>query len=156
MKEITKKLPPQISENESFKSLHAQITSLLETIRMQASEDNSALPGYQNHFDKTTFNSLSNYKEDHLNTGFQDTSQQHARRNSTDTNGSSVSYAKATNQSSSENGSMNMEAARMEGQKEVIEQFEPGVYVTCIQLPNGTKIFKRVKFRYVRVGLSQV
>lgn len=137
MKEITNKLPPEISGNESFKSLHAQIASLLEIIRMQAAEDNSTLPGYQNH--------------SNLSTGFQDMSQQNVGRNSTDTNGSGVSYAKATNQSSSENGSVHMEATRTEGQKEVIEQFEPGVYVTCIQLANGTKIFKRVKFRYVRV-----
>lgn len=153
MTEITNKLPPEISENESFKSLHAQIASLLEIIRTQASEDNSVLPGHQNQSDKTTLHSSSNYKEDHLNTGSQDMSQ-HVGRSSTETNGSSVSYAKATNQSSSENGSVNQEAARMEGQKEVIEQFEPGVYVTCLQLANGTKIFKRVKFRYVRVGLS--
>ncbi|KAJ0792979.1 putative brevis radix (BRX) domain-containing protein [Helianthus annuus] len=38
--------------------------------------------------------------------------------------------------------------------KEVIEQFEPGVYVTLIQLSNGTKIFKRVRFRYMALGFS--
>lgn len=31
--------------------------------------------------------------------------------------------------------------------KEVIEQFEPGVYITAILLQDGTKIFKRVRFR---------
>ncbi|KAG6423337.1 hypothetical protein SASPL_113731 [Salvia splendens] len=55
-----------------------------------------------------------------------------------------VSYAKATHQSSSGTP----EVAQMEGQKEVIEQFEPGVYVTIIQLANGTKIFKGVRFRF--------
>ncbi|XAR57432.1 hypothetical protein NMG60_11025575 [Bertholletia excelsa] len=31
-------------------------------------------------------------------------------------------------------------------QKEIIEQFEPGVYVTLIRLEDGSKIFKRVRF----------
>jgi len=36
---------------------------------------------------------------------------------------------------------------RIEGARESIEQFEPGVYVTFIQLHNGTKVFRRVRFR---------
>ena len=35
------------------------------------------------------------------------------------------------------------------GGKEVMEQFEPGVYMTVIVHPDGTKVFKRVKFRSV-------
>jgi hypothetical protein len=34
------------------------------------------------------------------------------------------------------------------GEVQLIEQFEPGVYVTLIQLKDGTKVFKRVRFRY--------
>ncbi|XP_068665315.1 PH, RCC1 and FYVE domains-containing protein 1-like [Aristolochia californica] len=33
-----------------------------------------------------------------------------------------------------------------QGQVQVIEQFEPGVYVTLVQLRNGTRVFKRVRF----------
>lgn len=160
-KEITDKLPPEISESESFKNMHAQIESLLETIEAQASEDNSAIPPeltheQQNPSDKSTLVSISNYKEDHrtedhVNTMVQDVSQ-NVNGTPTETNGASVSYAKATNQSSTENGSGTPEGAKTEGQKEVIEQFEPGVYVTVIQLANGTKIFKRIRFRYVRLS----
>nr|CAB3478039.1 unnamed protein product [Digitaria exilis] len=32
------------------------------------------------------------------------------------------------------------------GEVQLIEQFEPGVYVTLIQLKDGTKVFKRVRF----------
>lgn len=32
--------------------------------------------------------------------------------------------------------------------KPIVEQFEPGVYVTVIPLQDGTKLFKHVKFRY--------
>ena len=34
------------------------------------------------------------------------------------------------------------------GEVQLIEQFEPGVYVTLIQLKDGTKVFKLVRFRY--------
>lgn len=155
MKDIANKLPPEISESEYFKRLHTQIESLLEIIRLQASEDSSDIPEYQIHPDKITIQSVSNYKEDQLNAVVQDNSQ-NLGRTSTESNGSSVSYAKATHQSSSENGSGSLDVAKMEGQKEVIEQFEPGVYVTVIQLANGTKIFKRVRFRYVGVRLSNI
>lgn len=33
------------------------------------------------------------------------------------------------------------------GEAELTEQFEPGVYITYIQLSSGIKIFKRVRFR---------
>lgn len=32
------------------------------------------------------------------------------------------------------------------GEAELMEQFEPGVYVTSLQQPDGTKLFKRIKF----------
>ncbi|XP_047951695.1 PH, RCC1 and FYVE domains-containing protein 1-like isoform X1 [Salvia hispanica] len=127
MREIRNELPPEISENESYKNLHSEIEYLLETVRMQVSDDNSTFPAYQNYLG---------------NTAVQDMSQ---------TNGLAVSYAKATHQSSSGTP----EVAQMEGQKEVIEQFEPGVYVTVIQLANGTKIFKGVRFSKRRFAEQQ-
>lgn len=41
------------------------------------------------------------------------------------------------------------ETAKAEVQKEVMEQFEPGVYVTVLLLPNGSKLFRRIRFRFV-------
>lgn len=64
-----------------------------------------------------------------------------------DSNGSSVSNTRDGVQTSTESGSKSKPASA-DGRKEVIEQFEPGVYVTLIQQGNGAKIFKRVKFRY--------
>lgn len=58
--------------------------------------------------------------------------------------------AEATSQSS-ENGSQSLDTSRSgrERETQVIEQFEPGVYVSLIVRPNGNKVFKRVKFRYL-------
>ncbi|XP_047310627.1 PH, RCC1 and FYVE domains-containing protein 1-like [Impatiens glandulifera] len=49
----------------------------------------------------------------------------------------------------------NQESSASGGVKEVIEQFEPGVYVTLLELQNGSKIFKRVKFSKRRFANEQ-
>ncbi|KAG8093262.1 hypothetical protein GUJ93_ZPchr0012g21387 [Zizania palustris] len=41
------------------------------------------------------------------------------------------------------------------GEVQLIEQFEPGVYVTLIQLRDGTKVFKRVRFSKRRFAEQQ-
>ncbi|KAL5222691.1 hypothetical protein ABZP36_027404 [Zizania latifolia] len=41
------------------------------------------------------------------------------------------------------------------GEVQLIEQFEPGVYVTLIQLKDGSKIFKRVRFSKRRFAENQ-
>ncbi|KAL0456980.1 UNVERIFIED_CONTAM: PH, RCC1 and FYVE domains-containing protein 1 [Sesamum latifolium] len=144
LKEITDKLPPDIPESESLKSARAQVESFLETFGAQVSEDNAAFPPgatneQQNHFHSVVV---------------QDTSQ-NVDGAPRENNGTFVSHAKASNPSSTENGSATSQSENIEGQKEVIEQFEPGVYVTVVQLPNGNKIFKRVRFRYVGEHLLQ-
>ncbi|KAK9724307.1 hypothetical protein RND81_05G062700 [Saponaria officinalis] len=44
---------------------------------------------------------------------------------------------------------------RSEGSRESIEQFEPGVYVTFVQLRNGSKVFRRVRFSKRRFAETQ-
>lgn len=57
---------------------------------------------------------------------------------------------------SRENGAVRHQASiRNEGSRESIEQFEPGVYVTFIQLRNGTKVFRRVRFSKRRFAETQ-
>ncbi|KAL2230088.1 uncharacterized protein LOC105171777 [Sesamum indicum] len=144
LKEITDKLPTETSESESLKSAHAQVESFLEKFGAQVSEDNAAFqPGatneQQNHFHSVVVQDMS----------------QNVDGAPRENNGTFVSHAKATNPSTTENGSATSQSEKIEGQKEVIEQFEPGVYVTVIQLPNGTKIFKRVRFSKRRFAEQQ-
>ncbi|KAL0414302.1 UNVERIFIED_CONTAM: PH, RCC1 and FYVE domains-containing protein 1 [Sesamum radiatum] len=144
LKEITDKLPPDIPEGESLKSAHAQVESFLETFGTQVSEDNAAFPPgatkeQQNHFHSVVVQDMS----------------QNVDGAPRENNGTFVSHPKASNPSSTENGSANSQSENIEGQKEVIEQFEPGVYVTVVQLPNGTKIFKRVRFSKRRFAEQQ-
>ncbi|KAL0349033.1 UNVERIFIED_CONTAM: PH, RCC1 and FYVE domains-containing protein 1 [Sesamum angustifolium] len=144
LKEITDKLPPETSESESLKSSHAQVESFLESFRAQVSEDNAAFPSgatneQQNHFHSVVVQDMS----------------QNTDGAPRENNGTFVSHAKASNPSSTENGSATSQSEKVEGQKEVIEQFEPGVYVTVVPLPNGTKIFKRVRFSKRRFAEQQ-
>ncbi|KAL2530306.1 Regulator of chromosome condensation (RCC1) family with FYVE zinc finger domain [Forsythia ovata] len=151
LKEITEKVPPEICESESFKSMHSQIESFLDIVRTQASEDSLAMP-IESTYDQQKEDHRA---EDHNDAaGVQDTSQS-VDGTPQESNGSSVSDTKGVNQLSTEGVSGIPIAARSEGQKEVIEQFESGVYVTLIQLANGTKIFKRVRFSKRRFAEQQ-
>ncbi|CAA2975577.1 PH, RCC1 and FYVE domains-containing 1-like [Olea europaea subsp. europaea] len=142
LNEITDKMPPEICESESFKEMHSQIEAFLDTIQTQASEDSSAMPP------ESTL-------EDHNDAAqIQDTSQS-VDGTQQESSGSSVSDTKGVNHPSTEGVSGMPEAARREGRKEVIEQFEPGVYVTLILLADGTKIFKRVRFSKRRFASQQ-
>lgn len=125
MKEIRETLPPEVSESESFKIMQAQVETLLNITGALASEGRS-----QNHTDYTISASDLNSKE-------------HFVAASIESNASNVKV----NQSRAEGIPSTPETARAKA-KEVMEQFEPGVYVTLLQLPNGTKVFKRIKFRY--------
>ncbi|GFP83369.1 probable E3 ubiquitin-protein ligase herc1, partial [Phtheirospermum japonicum] len=145
LKEITDKLPPEISESESFKSMQAQVESFLDKVGAQAFEDNSAFDDQHNH---SKHNEDHRIEDNNVNAVVQDTSQ-NVDGTPNETNEASVSDAQGTSQSSAENGSGTPRGGSVEGQREVIEQFEPGVYVTLVQLANGSKIFKRVRFRYV-------
>lgn len=123
LKVITEKLPPEDSDNEILKSLNAQAVEFLDTPEI------SSL-----HY---TARVTNRYHEDgHI---------------SPDNDRPSASSTREDEaQPSSEDGSKSHESSTMkiDRGKEVVEQFEPGVYVTVVQLRNGTRIFRRVKFRY--------
>ncbi|XP_011074548.1 uncharacterized protein LOC105159244 [Sesamum indicum] len=163
LKEITEKFPADISESESIKAVHAQVESFLDKYGAQA-EENSSLPperrpDQQIHTEEMALSFVSNSKEDHktedqANPGVQDRPQD-IEGTPEEINGSSVSDRKGMNQSSGDSGFGTPPAAKTEGQKEVIEQFEPGVYVTVVVRANGTKIFKRVRFSKRRFAEQQ-
>ncbi|KAL6522756.1 hypothetical protein OROHE_016603 [Orobanche hederae] len=146
-KEITDKLPPELSESEYFKSMQAQVEYFLDKLGAQAFEGNSIFPTEVSHDNQQIHQSdttiVANHNEDHrIEDHVHDTSR-NADGNPHDTSEASVSNVHGT---SMENGSGTPRAASAEGQREVIEQFEPGVYVTVVQLANGNKLFKRVRF----------
>ncbi|CAK9187802.1 unnamed protein product [Ilex paraguariensis] len=151
LNEIAEKLPPEISESDTFKAIHARVETFLTTNVTQISEDHSSLlpelvRGQQNVPHKAcSVNKFADRMEDHVDT----------LGTPPNSNGSSVSGSREAAPQHTENDSTSPKVANSERQKEVIEQFEPGVYVTLIQLEDGTKIFKRVKFSKRRFAAQQ-
>lgn len=128
---MTEKLPPEVSESESFKSLQAQTKEFLKSSN-ESFLLTSLMQGHrmQDHGDAAQ-----------VSEPFQDGG------NILDSNRPSASKS---HHQSSENGLNSHEGSvsKTSGGKEVIEQFEPGVYVTLVQLRDGSRVFRRVKFRY--------
>ncbi|XP_073027881.1 PH, RCC1 and FYVE domains-containing protein 1-like [Primulina eburnea] len=153
LNDITEQLPPEITESESFKVVRAQVRFLLDTIGNETSEDNPTSPSESsneapNYSDKMALAHESSNKENHRSEdreGVQDLSQNRIRTLQ-ETGEPSGSNARVGNEPRTESDSGTPRAARTEGRTEVIEQFEPGVYVKLVQLSNGTKIFRGIQF----------
>lgn len=120
--------------------MYCQVESLVNSTGFQVPEDKPSLP--------PEGANAENHRPEYRLNAVHDSSENNADRTPSGTNGAHVSNMKDANESSAENDSANQHV-KTEGLLEVIEQFEPGVYVTLIQLSNGTKIYKRVRFRYV-------
>ncbi|CAI9118169.1 OLC1v1019701C4 [Oldenlandia corymbosa var. corymbosa] len=132
LKEVTEKLPSDISEKESFQSMQTQVESFLENIGPVELETGSSSPPNVSHV------------ENNVNTPrFQEIQQ-----NSETPRGANGSPISDTTEGAAQPSTENRPPSSKASAREVIEQFEPGVYVTLLQLSDGTKIFKRVKFRY--------
>ncbi|KAH7856876.1 hypothetical protein Vadar_006502 [Vaccinium darrowii] len=150
LKEIAGKFPPEMPMSDTLEDINAQFeTFFLSTNRDAVSESRSSLP-VDLAFDQRHESAYRQYRrtEDNLDvTGVSDVSQngegtpRHSNRSS--------NIREALHLESNESAAGSLKSPKSEGQREVIEQFEPGVYVTLIQLHNGTKIFKRVRFRYL-------
>ncbi|KAM7485361.1 hypothetical protein LguiA_001370 [Lonicera macranthoides] len=148
---MAEKLPTEISDSESFKAMCGQVESLLDSNQSEASESNSLPPELvsvlQNLPGKTYLASDSINRQYHKmeDQGDADTSPSI----------SAISQESNGPQEGPEGGSRSPRIGRLEGKKEVIEQFEPGVYATVVDLGNGNKVFKRVRFSKRRFGEHQ-
>ncbi|XP_021804640.1 E3 ubiquitin-protein ligase HERC2-like isoform X1 [Prunus avium] len=121
MKEWEEKLPPEVSDSDTFKELRTQAEDFINTSIGRPSLELEQ----QYAADKTSLDFESSKTEDNK--------------------GEDPGEAEPQNSSESHLRSPESSTIRS-GQKEVIEQFEPGVYVTLLQLQNGARVFRRVKF----------
>lgn len=118
---MTEKLPPKISNvDETFKDLIDKARYYINAHGNDATASQSPLKSGKTDGDEV-----------------QDVSQndENAAQENNESSSSNTSEAASQNQNS-------------ERVMEVIEQFDPGVYVTVLQQLDGTKLFKRVRFRY--------
>ncbi|KAL5542276.1 hypothetical protein UlMin_009986 [Ulmus minor] len=137
LKITTQKLPPELSDYETYNSLQARAEHFLD-IRNEGSLRRG---------DRSIWSS-GHRVESHANAA-QVTWQSSEGGESMSENFRSIWSSRDDEaHPSSENSSRSHDSSRMKTDKgnEVIEQFEPGVYVTLLQLPNGNRVFRRIKF----------
>ncbi|XVF66478.1 hypothetical protein PTKIN_Ptkin10aG0038600 [Pterospermum kingtungense] len=126
LKEITEKLPREVSENETLRAMLTQAEAFLNT--HGTSEASPSLPASLE---------TSNIQDQRVE--------------------ENVATAAIVPSKSSESESRSSEASAIRGglEKEIVEQFEPGVYITYVHHPNGGKIFRRVRFSKRRFDENQ-
>lgn len=127
--------------NETLRTMHAQAEEFLdEEKRLEASSSRLSLKSKpQSAPDLPSSDSNSSGvvpSQDGENT-FEETS-------NSSTSSTLVSPPNSRNISRLRDSSIHL----TEGERSIIEQFESGVYVTLVVLPNGYKVFKRIRFRY--------
>ncbi|XP_048135117.1 PH, RCC1 and FYVE domains-containing protein 1 isoform X2 [Rhodamnia argentea] len=145
LKDMMDNLPPEAHNNEKFNALYAQVEMFLNTDAMpENSCSSSANVGNDRH-------RLSMDQADTV--GVNDS----LNDNQTGTNedSSALLMQGAAPQQNTEISSNSSSVTRKDGLSQVIEQFEPGVYITVDILPNGVKAFKRVRFSKRRFAEQQ-
>lgn len=155
---MIEKLPPEVSDSETFKAIHSQVEDFLNTTA--TSNISSSLPTSLESDQQYSLHKTPSINESSKMLDKRIARIDVARVTTLSQDGGNIHQESirsprsntraAVSHQSSENASRLPESSTMRnGEKEVIEQFEPGVYVTVLLLRNGTKIFKRVRFRYL-------
>ncbi|GAB4850889.1 hypothetical protein Ancab_030190 [Ancistrocladus abbreviatus] len=162
--EVVEKIPPDVFDSESLRAMQNQAETFLEASETETSESQPSMPGdlesdQQNHENRGSIVIEATCMKDQKTAdaaGVRDLSQ----------NGESIVLdsnqppASDSRESAplqvTENGTRSPHSTKNRDRaSDVIEQFEPGVYVTVIQLRDGAKIFKRVRFSKRRFSEQQ-
>ncbi|XP_061357758.1 PH, RCC1 and FYVE domains-containing protein 1-like isoform X1 [Gastrolobium bilobum] len=155
LKEMTEKLPPEDLESENLRTM---LTRAEDFLKENSESETSSVPSnleseQQNEPNTPASNSDSSKLQEHRieedNEAEGDNQSQDGGNVLQESNSSSLSSTEATvPPQSSENHPKSLDSSRSgrEGETQVIEQFEPGVYVTLIVKHGGIKVFKRVRF----------
>jgi len=151
---MIEKLPPEALEGENWKTI---LTGAEEFLRNNLESEIPSIYPSPNFQQQNVPNSLdsnnnsSKLQEQNNETGGVESSSrdegnvlQESNSSSLSNNEASMSSQNSLNYSKSHGSSRSTK----EGETQLTEQFEPGVYVTLIVKANGVKVFKRVRFRY--------
>lgn len=151
LKKMKDVMPAEIQDSEPFLGMSARVEAFISSNRSQASQSSTLVASQA---DQDTAlddkNRLGNESSDLRYLKMEDSGDAGSEcATPRESNRSSTSNAREdVPQHSINDGSRSPHASvvKIEGETQVIEQFQPGVYVTVILLRNGTKIFKRVRF----------
>ncbi|XP_004492531.1 PH, RCC1 and FYVE domains-containing protein 1 [Cicer arietinum] len=155
LKEMSEQLPPEVLEGEKFRNM---VTEAENFLQQNSKSETSIIPS--NLDSEQQSEAVSNKGSCKLNEQIieENNNDSAAAVNSSqdignviqESNPSSSSNTEATAAApqSSENDlrSSHPSGSGREGEAQIIEQFEPGVYVTLVVKPSGIRSFKRVRF----------
>ncbi|CDY49416.1 BnaCnng17260D [Brassica napus] len=127
LRELKEKLPPEVSKCEAFESMNSQAEAYLNASEAAETSQDTTL----------SENSQDQNIEEHPSSSNGGAMMSQEPSNTTNINPHPSDSRPPAEASSSPSKS---------GGKELIEQFEPGVYVTYVLHKNGGKIFRRVRF----------
>ncbi|KAH0452377.1 hypothetical protein IEQ34_019676 [Dendrobium chrysotoxum] len=135
MKDVAEKVPDDLGDN--LKSMIISAELFLENNKTRASElPSSATPNIE------SANTQVNQKS-----GLEHSTEGNAQNNiKSAINDIREAADRQSMESSSRSPRASKRTINSKGEVELMEQFEPGIYVTVLQLLDGTKLFKRVKF----------
>ncbi|RDX61834.1 PH, RCC1 and FYVE domains-containing protein 1, partial [Mucuna pruriens] len=139
MKEMIEKLPQEVLDNENWKIVLTQAEDFLkENLDLEPPLVSSSMKSQQQNPPNTSDlgSSASKLKERRIE----------ENNETVGVGPSSQDGGHVLQESHSSSLSHDSSRPGKEGETQVIEQFEPGVYVTVIVKPGGVKIFKRVRF----------
>ncbi|KAK7279227.1 hypothetical protein RJT34_24273 [Clitoria ternatea] len=161
LKEVTEKLPPEIPENEILRAMHAQADEFLqENMDLESFSPQGLQSEQENELDVPALDRNSSELQEQRLEGNDDVSSSVSSTEEgkilEERNNSSLSST-GVPPSSSERSSKFRDNGILvrDGERSIIEQFEHGVYVTLIVLPDGSKVFKRVRFSKRRFNEQQ-
>ncbi|XP_031377884.1 PH, RCC1 and FYVE domains-containing protein 1-like isoform X2 [Punica granatum] len=145
LKETAEKLPAVGEEKETFNSLRAQLESILNSA---GAASYSSFPSSQEVDQHGSPQSTVSTEDHHADAISRTGSQENISL-------SSPSIQEGASQHHSGSRHKHVSSSSSNGVTQVIEQFEPGVYITLDLLPNGIKTFHRVKFSKRRFAEQQ-
>ena len=143
LKDMAEKVPPEVGDN--LKGVLNQAETLLRDKGSQASKvsSSSLMDSSENGQPHKTSQGASDIEYERTQHRKDDSELWNAPEGSVQHNGKSVATDARV-----ATGHQGMESNSSARGVEVVEQFEHGVYVTLVQNADGTKYFKRVRFRY--------
>ncbi|XP_027366285.1 PH, RCC1 and FYVE domains-containing protein 1-like [Abrus precatorius] len=168
LREVTEKLPPEIAENETLISMRAQAEEFLnEKTDIESSSSSPSLESEQQSATDipASDSDSSKLKEQGLEANddasgivpstYGGNILEESNNESMPNNASVSSTGVPPTRSENSSRSNDSRIPARDGERSVIEQFDTGVYITLIVQPNGSKVFKRIRFSKRRFNEQQ-
>ncbi|KAK7393687.1 hypothetical protein VNO78_22250 [Psophocarpus tetragonolobus] len=163
LREVIEKLPPEISDNETLTTMHAQAEEFLcneekdfESSRLESEQQSTPdVPASDTVSSKLQQQTMKGDVDASGVAPLMDGENTLEESRNLSVSSSVITPPSLGNSSTLRDPGISVNPPSSEGERSVIEQFDPGVYVTLVVLPSGYKVFKRIRFSKRRFNEQQ-